>query len=150
MEFSSVQFSHSVIFDSLWPHRPQHTRPTCPSPPPRFNQTHLHWVGDAIQPSHPLLSPSPPTFPASGSFPMSQFFILGGQSIGVSASTSVLPVNIQDWFPLLWTIRWCPIWQGPFLPLPLPPPETLPSSPTTISPRSALQGLSCIPVIYTC
>ena len=70
---------------------------------PEFTQTHAHWVGDAIQPSHPLWSPSPPTFqsfPASGSFPVSQFFTSGGQSIRVSASASVLPVNIQDWFPL--------------------------------------------------
>ena len=62
-------------------------------------QTHVHWVGDAIQPSHPLLSPSPPvlSFPASGSFQMSKLFTSGGQSIGVSASTSVLPMNTQDW-----------------------------------------------------
>ena len=71
-----------------------------------FTQTHVHWVGDAIQPSHPLLSPSPLAFnlfPASGSFQMSQFFISGGQSIGVSASASVLPMNTQDWSPLGWT-----------------------------------------------
>ena len=70
---------------------------------PELTQTHVHWLGDAIQPSHPLSSPSPPAFnlfPASGSFSMSQFFASGGQSIGVSASTSVLPMNIQDWFPL--------------------------------------------------
>ena len=65
-----------------------------------------HWVSDAIQPSHPLSSPSPPTsnlFQHQESFPMSQFFTSSGQSIGVSASTSVLPMNIQDWFPLGWT-----------------------------------------------
>ena len=68
-------------------------------------QIHDHWTGDAIQPSHPLSSPSPPTqsFPASGSFQMSQFFTSGGQIIGVSASASVLPKNIQHWFPLGWT-----------------------------------------------
>ena len=69
-------------------------------------QTHVHWVSDAIQPSHLLSSPSPPAFnlfPTSGSFQMSQLFALGGQNIGVSASTSVLPMNIQDWFPLRWT-----------------------------------------------
>ena len=68
--------------------------------------THVHWPSDAIQPSHPLSSPFPPAFnlfPASGSFPMGQFFASGGQSIGVSASASVLPLNIQDWFPLGWT-----------------------------------------------
>ena len=65
-------------------------------------QTHVHRVSDAIQPSHPLPSPSPAFsfIPASGSFPVNLFFTSGGQSIGVSASASVLPMNIQDWFPL--------------------------------------------------
>ena len=69
---------------------------------PEFTQTHVHWVGDVIQPSHPLSSPSPPAFNLSQhqSFPMTQFFTSGGQSIGVSASASVFPMNIQDWFPL--------------------------------------------------
>ena len=68
-----------------------------------FIQTHVHGVGSAIQPSHPLLCPSPPAFPASGSFQKSQFFTSDGQSIGVSVSASVLPMNIQDidWFDLL-------------------------------------------------
>ena len=69
-------------------------------------QTHVHCVGDAIQPSHPLSSPFPPAFNLSqhqGSFPMSWFFASGGQSIGVSVSISVLPMNIQGWFPLVWT-----------------------------------------------
>jgi len=68
-------------------------------------QTHVHHISDAIQPCYPLSSPSSclQSFPASGSFPMSQFFTSGGQSIGVSASASVLPMNIQDWFPLGWT-----------------------------------------------
>ena len=72
---------------------------------PELAQTHVHRVGDAIQPSHPLSSPSPPTFnlPASGSFLMSRLFASGGQSTGVSASASVLPMNIQDWFLLAWT-----------------------------------------------
>ena len=72
---------------------------------PELTQTHVHWVSDAIQSSHPLSSPSPPAFnfPASGYFPVSQFFTLGGQSIGVSASASPFPMNIQDWFPLGWT-----------------------------------------------
>ena len=71
-----------------------------------FTETHVHWVGDAIQASHPLVVPfssGPQSFPASESFPMSQFFTSGGQSIGVSASAPVLPMNIQDWFPLGWT-----------------------------------------------
>ena len=68
-------------------------------------QTHVHWVGDAIQPSHPLLFPSPPALNLSQhqSFPRSQFFASGGQSIGVSASVSVFPINIQDRFPLGWS-----------------------------------------------
>ena len=70
-----------------------------------FTQTHVHWVGDAIQPSHLVVpfSSCLQSFPASGSFQMSQFFASGGQSIAVSASVSVLPMNIQDWFPLGWT-----------------------------------------------
>ena len=72
---------------------------------PEFTQTHVHWVGDAIQSSHPLLSPSllPSIFPSIRLFQMSQLFSSGGQSIGVSASTSVLPMNTQDWPPLGWT-----------------------------------------------
>ena len=74
---------------------------------PESTRTHVHWVSDAIQPSCPLSSPFPPTLNLSqhqaGSFPMSQLFTSGGQSIGVSASTSVLPVNTQDWSPLGWT-----------------------------------------------
>ena len=73
-----------------------------------FTQTHVHWVGDAIQPSHPLMSPSPPTFNLSqlkGLIQWVMFFASGGQSIGVSASTSVLPVNTEDWSPLGW-IGW--------------------------------------------
>ena len=73
---------------------------------PEFAQTHVHWVSDDIQSSDPLSSPLLPTFnffPAPGSFQMSQFFMSGGQSIEVSASASVLPINIQDWFPLGWT-----------------------------------------------
>ena len=71
---------------------------------PEFTQTHVHWVGDAIQPYHPLSSSSLPAFNLSQhqSFQMTQLFASGGQSIGVSASTSVLPMNIQDWFPLGW------------------------------------------------
>ena len=73
---------------------------------PESTQTHVHQVSDAIQPSHPLSFPfssCPQSFPASGSFPMSQFFASGSQSIGVSASASVLPMNTQDWSPLGWT-----------------------------------------------
>ena len=71
-----------------------------------FTQTHVHWVGDAIQPSHPLSSHSPPalqSLPSSESFSMSQLFASGGQSIGVAALASVLPMKNQDWFPLEWT-----------------------------------------------
>ena len=103
--FSSVQFSHSVVSDSLWPHESQHARPPCPSPTPKFTQTHVHQVSDAIQPSHPVVpfSSCPQTFPVSGSFPMSQLFTWGSQSIGVSASISVLPMNTQDWSLLGWS-----------------------------------------------
>ena len=75
----------------------------------KLTQTHVHWVDDAIQPSHllcPLLLPSS-IFPSIRAFPMSQFFASGSQSIGVSAWASVLPMNIQDWFPLGWTV-WSP------------------------------------------
>ena len=72
---------------------------------PKSTQTHVHWVGDAIQPSHPVIpvSSCPQSFPALGSFQMSQLFKLGGQSIGISASASVLPMNTQDWSPSEWT-----------------------------------------------
>ena len=72
---------------------------------PELTQTHLHWVSDAIHPSHPVIpfSSNPQSFPALGSFQMSQLFASHGQSIGVSASASVLPMNVQDWFPLGWT-----------------------------------------------
>ena len=101
---NSVQFSHSVMSDSLWPHGCSMPGLPVHHQLPEFTQTHFHWVGDAIQPPHPLSSPSPPTFNlSSGSFQMSQLFTSGGQSIRVSASTSVLPMNIQDWFPLEWT-----------------------------------------------
>ena len=73
---------------------------------PEPTQTHIHWVSEAIQPSHPLSSPSTLAFNLSqhlGLFPVSPFYTIGGQSIGVSASTSVLPMTIQDWFPLGWT-----------------------------------------------
>ena len=71
--------------------------------PLEFTQTHVHWVGDAIQPSTIPFSSCPQSLPASGSFPMSQLFASGGQSFGVSASASVLPMNTQDWSPLEWT-----------------------------------------------
>ena len=73
---------------------------------PELTQTHVHWVGDAIQPSQSSVVPFSSclqSFPESESFSMSRFFASGGQSIGVSASASVLPMNIQDWFPLVWT-----------------------------------------------
>ena len=103
---SSIQFSHSVMSDFLWPHELQHPRPPCPSPNLGIysNSCPLSWW------CHPTISSSVipfsshlQSFPVSGSFPMSQFFASGGQSIGVSASTSVLPMNIQDWFPLGWS-----------------------------------------------
>ena len=86
--------SHVQLFVTPWT---THVRPPCLSPTPWVTQTHVHWVGDAIQPSHPLSSPSPSTLSLSQHHPMSQFFASGGQSIGVSASKSVLPMNTQDW-----------------------------------------------------
>ena len=82
---------------------------------PESTQTHVHWVSDAIEPSYPVVPffSCPQSFPASGSFQMSQLFASGGQSIGVSASTSVLPVNTQHWSPLGWTgwISWLQRWK---------------------------------------
>ena len=106
MDISSVQFSRSVISDSLRLHEPQHTRPPCPSPTPRVypNARPLsRWCHPTILSSLVPFSSCPQSFPASGSFPMSQLFTSGGQSIGASASTSVLPMNIHDWYPLGWT-----------------------------------------------
>ena len=99
---SSVQFSVSVMSHSCWPHGLQHARLPCPSPSPEACSNSFHWVADAIQPSHPLPSPSPPALNLSQhqSFPVSQIFTSGGQGIGASASASVLPMNIQGWFPL--------------------------------------------------
>ena len=104
--FKLVQFSRSVMSDSLWPHEPQHTRPHCPSSTARVypNPCPLsRWCHPSISSSVVPFSSCPQSFPASGSFLMSQLFTSGGQSIGVSASTSVLPMNIQDWSPLGWT-----------------------------------------------
>ena len=101
---SSVQFSCSVVTDSVTPW-PQHARPPCPSPTSRvyLNSCPLsQWYHPTNSSCHPLLPP-PQSFPASGSFQMSQLFASDGQSIGVSASTSVLPMNTQDSSPLGWT-----------------------------------------------
>ena len=102
----SVQFSHSVVSNSLQPHGLQHARPPCPSPTPRgySNSCPLsRWCHPTMSFSVVPFSYCLQSFPASGSFPMSKFFASGGQSIGVSASTSVLPMNTQDWSPLGWT-----------------------------------------------
>ena len=102
----SYQFSYWVVSNSLQPHGLQHTRPPCPSPTPgAYSNSCLssRWCHPTISFSVIPFSSCLPSFPASGSFLMSQFFTSGGQSIGVSASTSVLPMNIQDWFPLGWT-----------------------------------------------
>ena len=101
----SVQFSCSVMFDSLQPHGLQHTRPPCTTPTPRVysNSCPLcRWCHPTISSSVVPFSSHLQAFPASGSFPMSQLFTSGGQSIGVSASASVLPINTQDWSPLGW------------------------------------------------
>ena len=104
--YQSLQFSRSVVSDSLQPHEPQHARPPCPSPSPRVypNSCPLSWwchpsISSSVFPFSSCLQ----SFPASGSFQMSHLFASGGQSIRVSVSTSVLPMNTQDWFPLGWT-----------------------------------------------
>ena len=102
----SVQFSRSVMSDSLWPQGLQHPRPPCPSPTPRVHPKPCpssRWCHPTSSSSVVPFSSCPQSFPASGFFQMSQLFASGGQSIRVSTSTSVLPVTIQDWFPLGWT-----------------------------------------------
>ena len=103
--FSSVQFSCSVVSSSLWPHEPQHAMPPYPSPtagvypkPCPLSQWCLPTISSSV-----VRFSCPQSFPASGSFQMSPLFASGGQSIGVSASKSVLPMNTQDWSPLGWT-----------------------------------------------
>ena len=103
---SSVQFSCSVVSDSLWPHEPQHARPPCPTPTPGVHpnsRPSSRWCHPAISSSVILFSSCPQSLSASRSFPMSQLFSWCGQSIGVSASASVLPMNTQDWSLLGWT-----------------------------------------------
>ena len=102
----SVQFSCSVVSDSLRPHEPQHARPPCPSLTPGVHPNSCpssRWCHSTISSSVVPFSSCPQSFPASGSFQMSQLLASGGQRIGVSASISVLPVNTQDWSPLGWT-----------------------------------------------
>ena len=103
---SSVQFSCSVVSDSLRPHEPQHARPPCPSPTAGVypNPCPLsRWCHPTISSSIVPFSSCPQSFPASGFFPLSQLFASGGQSIGVLASALVLSMNTQDWSPLGWT-----------------------------------------------
>ena len=108
----SVQFSRSVMSNSLQPHGLPHARPPCPSPTPRVysNSCPLsRWCHPTISSSVIPFSSCLQSLSASGSCPVSQFFATGGQSIGVSASTLVLPMNIQDWFTLGWT-GWISLW----------------------------------------
>ena len=101
-------FSRSVMSDSLWPHKLQHTRLPCLSPSlgACSNSCPLsRWGHPTIPSSVVLVSSCLQSFPASGSFPVSQFFSSGGQNIGASASASVLPLNIQDWFPKYFSVR---------------------------------------------
>ena len=103
--FSSVQFSRSVVSDSLRPHEPQHARPPCPSPIPGVHPNPCplcRWWHPTISSSVVPFSSCPQSFPASGSFQISQLFTSGGQSIWVSASTSNLPMNTQAWSQLGW------------------------------------------------
>ena len=103
---SSVQFSHSVVTDSLQPHESQHARPPCPSPSPGVHSNSRPsspWCPPAISSSVVPFSSCPQSLPASESFPMSQLFAWDGQSTGVSSLASFLPKNVQDWSPLEWT-----------------------------------------------
>ena len=103
---SSVQFSRSVVSDSLRPHESQNARPPCSSPTPGVHLNSCassQWRHPAISSSVVPFSSCPQSLPASGSFPKNQLFTWGGQSIGVSASASVPSVNTQDWYPLGWT-----------------------------------------------
>ena len=112
-KLNSTNHSSSSIFSSvtqscptLWPHESQHTRPPCPSPTPRVHSNSClssRWCHPAISSSVVPFSSCPQSLPASESFPMSQLFSWGGQSIGVSALASVLSMNIKDWSPLGWT-----------------------------------------------
>ena len=107
VKLSSVRFSHSVVSDSLWPHELQHARSPCPSPTPRGHPNPYpsnQWCHPAISFSFVPFSSCPQSLPSSGSFPMSQLFLWGGQSIGVSASAPVLQMNTQDWYTLGWTL----------------------------------------------
>ena len=104
--YDSVQFSRSVVSDSLWPHELQHARSPCPSPTPEVYSNSCpssQWCHPAISSSVVPFSSCPQSLQVSGSFSMSQLFAWGGQSIGVSALASVLPMNTQDWSPLGWT-----------------------------------------------
>ena len=103
---SSGQFSHSVVPNSLWPNELQHAMPLCPSPTPGIHSNSCplsRWCHPTISSSVVPFSSCLQSFAASGSFPISQFFASGDQSIGISVSASVLPMNIKDWFPLGWT-----------------------------------------------
>ena len=105
-DFSSVQFSRSVVSDSLRPHKSQHARPPCPSPTPGVHSNSRlssRWCHPAISSSVVPFSSSPQSLPASESFPMSQLFTWGGQSTGVLALASFLPKNTRGWSTLEWT-----------------------------------------------
>ena len=104
--FSSVQFSCSVVSDSLWPHESQHARPPCPSPTPGVHSNSCpssQWCHPAISSSVIPFSSCPQSLPASESFPMSQLFAWGGQRTRVSALASFFPKNTQGWSPSEWT-----------------------------------------------
>ena len=105
-QFSSVHFSPSVVSNSLQPHESQHARPPCPSPTPGVHSNShpsSRWCHPAISSSVVPFSSYPQSLPASEAFPMSQLFAWGGQSIGVSALASFLPMNTQGWYPSEWT-----------------------------------------------
>ena len=129
--FTSVQFSLSVVSDSLRPHEPQHSRPPCPSPIPRVTQTHVHWVGDAIQPSHPLSSHSPPALDLSQHQGLFKWVSSSHQV------AKVLEFQLQDQ-----SFQWTPRTDLPYDGLvgsPCSPRDSQESSPTHSSKASILQ-----------
>ena len=117
MRYLLLLFSHSVMSNSFRPHGLQHARPPCPSKSPKVCPSSFpfhQWCHPAISSSDAIFSFCPQSFPASGTLPMSQLFTSDDENIGASASASVLPMNIQDWFPLDWLV-WSPCCPRDFL-----------------------------------
>ena len=147
--FGSVHFSHSVMSHSLQPHESQHAKPPCTSPTPRVHPNPCPsswWCHPTISCSVVPFTSCRQSFPATGSFQMSQLFASGGQSIGVTASASVLPMNTQDWSPLGWT-GWISVQsKGLSVGSPCSPRDSQESSPT---PRFKSINSSALSFLYS-